>query len=137
MYDSHIVVSTVIPTRGRPTLILRAVRSALTQSFRKLEVVVALDGPDFVTLQKLAEIEDPRLRTVVLQQPDGGSAARNAGVKAASGEWIAFLDDDDEWLPEKIAKQMEAVGSSRYRFPIVSSGVIARTSCGDFQWPRK
>jgi glycosyltransferase involved in cell wall biosynthesis len=57
-------------------------------------------------------------------------------VSAAWGDWIAFLDDDDEWLPEKIALQMKAAQSSNYLYPIVGSQLIARTSRYELVWPR-
>ena len=99
--STMVTVSAVIPTRGRPELLRRAVRSALAQTLRDIEVVVVIDGPDPVThgvLQELAQ-QDSRLRVLALPSSVGGSDARNRGVDAAAGEWIAFLDDDDEWLP--------------------------------------
>ncbi|MGA2834477.1 MAG: glycosyltransferase [Terracidiphilus sp.] len=100
------LVSAVIPTRNRPLLVLRAVQSALRQTYANLEVIVVIDGSDPATVASLGSIADPRLRIVALQENVRGSEARNIGVRNARGEWIAFLDDDDEWLPEKTEKQM-------------------------------
>lgn len=130
-------VSAVIPTRSRPDLVLRAVRSALGQTFRDLEVTVVVDGPDPATIQSLRQIDDARLRVIELPQNVGGSDARNAGVNAARGEWIAFLDDDDEWFAEKIEKQLHLALESTSRFPIVCSQVIGRRQSGDSILPRK
>jgi glycosyltransferase involved in cell wall biosynthesis len=105
------VVSTVIPTRFRPQLVCRAVRSALAQTFSDLEVVVVVDGPDPETVAALQSIADPRLRVLALEQNAGGSEARNIGVRESRGKWIALLDDDDEWYPAKIEKQL-AVGET-------------------------
>jgi glycosyltransferase involved in cell wall biosynthesis len=121
------LVSAVIPTRGRPELLACAVRSALRQTWRYLEVIVVLDGPDLATEADLALVADPRVRTVILPEPEGGCAARNAGVRAARGEWIAFLDDDDEWMPDKIARQMREVRESRAWFPVITSRLIAQS----------
>ena len=66
----------------------------------------------------------------------GAGQARNAGVRAANGSWIAFLDDDDEWLPEKLDRQLAAASESRHAFPIIASRLIARTSEGDLIRPR-
>ena len=121
------LVSAVIPTRGRPALVLSAIRSALRQTWRPLEVVVVLDGPDVETAAHLATITDPRLRVLTLPEPAGGCAARNAGVEAARGEWIAFLDDDDEWFPEKIERQMEAVREATVWFPVITCRVVAQS----------
>jgi glycosyltransferase involved in cell wall biosynthesis len=129
-------VSVVIPTHNRPQLVQRAVRSALAQEYADLEVVVVVDGPDNVTEKALADVSDERLRDIVLPQPVGAATARNLGVTAAWGDWIAFLDDDTEWLPEKTTLQMKAAQSSKYLYPIVSSQFIARTSRNKLLWPR-
>jgi len=125
----------VIPTHNRPQLVQRAVHSALAQEYADLEVVVVVDGPDNVTEKALAGVSDKRLRDIVLPQPVGAARARNLGVTAAWGDWIAFLDDDGEWLPEKTTLQMKAAQSSKYLYPIVSSQLIIRPSRSDLVWP--
>ena len=102
------LVSAVIPTRNRPALVRRAVASALNQSYPGLEVVVVVDGPDPITVEQLQALAEPRLRVIALTQNVGGSEARNIGVRESRGEWIALLDDDDEWFHDKIARQMAA-----------------------------
>jgi glycosyltransferase involved in cell wall biosynthesis len=102
------LVSVVIPTRNRPQLVQRAVRCALDQTYPNLEVVVVVDGPDPKTIEALETLQEPRLRVVALADNVGLAEARNTGVRASLGEWIAFLDDDDEWFLEKIAKQMDS-----------------------------
>jgi len=129
-------VSAVIPTRNRPTLVVRAVRSALAQTYTDLEVIVIADGPDPATDEALREIDDPRLKSVVLSTSVGAAQARNLAVDAARGDWIAFLDDDDEWLPEKIELQMERARNSKFLYPIVSSELFARKSTYEVVWPR-
>jgi glycosyltransferase involved in cell wall biosynthesis len=130
-------VSVVIPTRNRRDLVVRAVRSALQQSHADLEVVVVIDGPDPETRSVLCEVRDERFRWVELARQSGGSAARNAGVSLARGEWVAFLDDDDEWFPRKIEKQLALANASSYLFPIVCSRLVARGPRADAIWPRK
>lgn len=103
------LVSAVIPTHRRPELLLRAVRSALGQTYTNLEVIVVVDGPEPETVKMLEALQEPRLRVIALQENVGGSGARNSGVDAAHGEWVALLDDDDEWLPEKIDKQVASL----------------------------
>jgi len=131
------LISVVIPTRNRPDLVQRAVRSVLNQTFSDFEIIVVIDGADWQTSQALREIGDPRLRTVELEQTVGGSEARNTGVRAARGEWLALLDDDDEWMSDKLTKQIEVAERSRYRYPIVATALIARSPRADFLWPRK
>ena len=126
-FADRFLVSAVIPTRGRPDLLFCAVRSALRQTWRHLEVIVVLDGHDAETEARLTVLPDSRLRILILPEPSGGSIARNAGVRAARGEWIAFLDDDDEWLPDKIERQMRAVRGTSAWFPVVSCRLIARS----------
>jgi glycosyltransferase involved in cell wall biosynthesis len=100
------LVSVVIPTLGRPQQLLRAINSALNQTHRQIEVIVVLDRPDNNTQAVLKGIDDPRLRVILNPQPLNGASARNVGVDYATGEWVAFLDDDDEWLPRKIEVQL-------------------------------
>jgi glycosyltransferase involved in cell wall biosynthesis len=131
------LVSAIIPTRNRPGLVCRAVRSVLAQTYRYVEAVVVIDGPDERTEQALSALSDARLRTVRLPRSQGGATARNAGVRAAAGEWIAFLDDDDEWLEHKLQSQMDAAAHSPHRYPILCSQLIARSPLGDYVWPRR
>jgi glycosyltransferase involved in cell wall biosynthesis len=134
-----VIVSAVIPTRGRPQLLCRAVRSALAQTLRAIEVVVVIDGDDPLTLLALEELlqQDPRLRVVALAASVGGSDARNRGVDAACGEWIAFLDDDDEWFPGKLQAQVDAVLLATAPVVIGTCRMIARTPGKDYVWPRR
>lgn len=131
------IISVVIPTRNRPLLVVRAVQSALAQTFKDIEVIVIIDGSDEVTRVELAQINDSRLKVIELQNNVGGSGARNAGVTEAKGEWIAFLDDDDEWLPKKLELQIEAASRSHHEFPIITCRLVARTPKGEFIWPRR
>jgi glycosyltransferase involved in cell wall biosynthesis len=117
--------------------VLRAVRSALAQTYQVLEVIVVLDGPDALTEKALGEIPDPRLKLLVLAAPVGAGQARNLAAECAQGDWIALLDDDDEWLGEKIELQMERARKSNFMYPIVSSELFARKSTYEVIWPRQ
>ena len=130
------LVTAVIPTHNRPTLVKRAVHSALNQTYRNIEVVVVVDGPDACTRKELAAISDSRLRVIELSRRVGGSDARNHGMHSARGEWIALLDDDDEWLPEKTEVQMSLARGSSFRYAIVSSRLFLRSSQCDVVLPR-
>jgi glycosyltransferase involved in cell wall biosynthesis len=134
-----VIVSAVIPTRGRPELLRRAVCSALAQTLQEIEVVIVIDGADFATnlvVEELAQ-QDSRVRGITLSSRLGGSDARNRGVDAASGEWIAFLDDDDEWLPGKLQAQIDAMKPSKAEILIGTCKLIARTPGKDYVWPRR
>jgi len=131
------MVSAVIPTRNRPKLVSRATSSALNQTWGNLEVIVVVDGPDEETSQVLGQIDDPRLRVITLEKSVGAHEARNIGVGEARGSWVAFLDDDDEWLPTKLQCQLEAGRASRWTHPLVSCGLIEKAPSGDIEWPRR
>ncbi len=106
-------ITVVIPTRNRAEFLPGAVASALQQTVTDLEVVVVDDGSTDstpATCRALASV-DPRVR-VLAQEHRGPSAARNTGLAAARGEWVAFLDDDDLWLPEALATLLQATSSS-------------------------
>ncbi|MGK2912431.1 MAG: glycosyltransferase family 2 protein [Sphingobium sp.] len=105
------IVSVVIPTFGRPELVARAVGSALAQTLHDIEVIVVVDGEDPATVASLDSVPDPRFRYIVHSAQGGPGVARNTGALAATGEWVAFLDDDDEWLPEKLERQLAMVPS--------------------------
>jgi glycosyltransferase involved in cell wall biosynthesis len=124
------LVSVVIPTRGRPELVIRAVRSALSQTYQNLEILVVVDGPDPATVAALEELSEPRVRIIALSENVGGSEARNIGAREARGEWVALLDDDDEWLPEKLKKQMQLLLQSSHKWPIGACRLFLRRSGG-------
>ncbi|WP_412102903.1 glycosyltransferase family 2 protein [Plantactinospora sp. KLBMP9567] len=130
-------VSVVIPTRGRPDLVTRAVRSVLAQTVTDLEVVVVVDGPDDATRDALAGLGDDRLRVIVLPESGGAPNARNVGVGAARARWTALLDDDDEWLPTKLAVQLELAEGARVAMPIVACRLLNRTPRAEFVMPRR
>lgn len=129
-------VSVVIPTHNRPELLLRAVRSALNQTHPPHEIVVVLDGQDYVTQAALSTVGDRSVRLVVTPSPVGGGEARNLGVRAATGDYIALLDDDDEWLPSKLAKQVElAERSTSGNFVVVTQYLYRAEGHADEIWP--
>jgi glycosyltransferase involved in cell wall biosynthesis len=108
-------VSAVIPSHNRAALVPRAITSVLHQTFRNLELIVVDDGSTDATTAAVARFDDPRVRYIRLPKNNGQWYAENVGIAQARGEWVAFLDDDDEWLPEKLAKLLaraERAGAS-------------------------
>jgi glycosyltransferase involved in cell wall biosynthesis len=101
--------SIVIATHQRLPMLREAVQSALAQRDVDLEVIVVENGSTDGTQEYLASVDDPRLRALVFDHPLGGTAARNEGLRAARGEWVGFLDDDDVWAPDKLKAQLAAV----------------------------
>ena len=109
------LVTCIIPSYKRADTLERAIDSVLSQTYKEIEVLVVDDnikGDEYCIALKdiLAKYKDDE-RVKLITQPIhiNGAEARNAGIRAAQGEWIAFLDDDDEWLPSKIEKQIKAL----------------------------
>lgn len=131
-------VTAIITTRNRADILPRALRSALLQTHSPVEVIVVVDGADSATREFLHSVKDTRVRSILLDQQVGGCEARNAGVEAATSDWIAFLDDDDEWMPTKLAAQMKIAALSPAQYPIISCRVAAITQGGQkFLWPAR
>ena len=101
-------VSIVIPTRDRPELLALALRTALWQTGVEAEVLVVDDGTTTDTETLVRRVGDPRVRLLRNTGPPGVSGARNSGIAASTGVWIAFLDDDDLWAPSKLTQQLSA-----------------------------
>ncbi len=111
------MISIVIPVYNRKELVRRAIRSALSQTHTDFEIIVVDDGSDDGTAQLLEETYGEQDRILILPQATnrGVSASRNLGIGAASGEWIALLDSDDEWRPPKLERQLSALLESELR----------------------
>lgn len=105
-------VSVVVPTYQRADTIARAVNSALGQTFTDLEVIVVDDAGDDATPEVLASLGDPRIRFLRHETNKGGNAARQTGIEAARGEWIAFLDSDDVWTSTKLERQLQRLAEA-------------------------
>jgi len=105
------LISCVIPTHNRQELLKRAIESVITQTYKNLEIIVVDDASQDNTESVVNEYikRDSRIKYYKNNKPLGVSGARNVGIQAAKGEFIAFLDDDDEWSERKISRQMRAL----------------------------
>lgn len=99
-------VSVIIPTHNRPELLKGAIKSVLNQTFQDFEIIVVDDGLEKRANNMISSFNDKRIKYIQHKKEKGGGAARNTGIKNSSGNFIAFLDDDDEWLPKKLKIQM-------------------------------
>lgn len=122
-------ISVVIPTYNRASCLPRSIRSVLAQTYQDFEIIVVDDASADDTESVVAAFDDPRIRYVRHERNLGGSAARNTGIKAARGSLIAFQDSDDEWLSEKLEKQIRFVNSQTVGEKIVYCSYI-RTNDG-------
>jgi glycosyltransferase involved in cell wall biosynthesis len=104
-----VTVSVIIPTRNRRELLLRAVRSVLRQRDVTLSVVVVDEASTDGSAEALHSLADPRVHVVRHESPRGVSQARNTGLQQVESPWVAFLDDDDLWAPDKLSAQLEAL----------------------------
>ena len=100
------LISIVIPTFNRENAIGRAIKSALCQTYPNLEIIVVDDASADNTKNKVKQLKDKRIVYLSHKTNQGASAARNTGIKKARGEYIAFLDSDDQWLGQKLEKQI-------------------------------
>ena len=99
------MVTVVIPTYNRKSLVCEALDSVLSQTYTDFEVIIVDDGSTDNTACMLSEYDDPRLY-LIRQENQGQGPARNAGILAAKGNYIAFLDSDDLWIPVKLKAQV-------------------------------
>lgn len=100
------LISVVIPTYNRAGYITNALESVLSQTYQNFEILIVDDGSTDDTKEVILSLDNPKIR-YIYQENAGASAARNTGIKNAKGEFIAFLDSDDTWYPEKLEKQLE------------------------------
>ena len=124
------MVSVVIPTYNRIATIGPAVESVLAQTYSDIEIIIADDGSTDGTCESLASYGE---RVRIVKQPNRGpSAARNLGVRAASGDILAFLDSDDLWLPEKIERQVAVLEAGGNGVPCCICNAMLESEPGKF-----
>ena len=109
MAETTPLVSVVLTTFNRSRLLSRSIDSVLAQTFTDFQLIVVDDCSTDDTQQVLAGIDDTRLSVIRHERNRGLSEARNSGVRAAAGTFVAFHDDDDEWLPQKLAVEVAAL----------------------------
>lgn len=114
------LVSVIIPTWGRAELVRRAIESVRQQTYRNVEILVVDDASPDETRDVVKRIADARIRYIRHEETRGAPAARNSGIRAAEGEYIAFLDDDDEWREDKLKRQFTVID----QYYAVLSGVL-------------
>lgn len=118
-------VSVIIPSYNRAHLIEKSVRSVLAQTYKNLEVIVVDDASTDNTEATVRSISDSRVKYVRLAKNSGACAARNEGIRLASGAYIAFNDSDDQWTAEKVRRQLDFLVEHK------ANVVICKMECMD------
>jgi glycosyltransferase involved in cell wall biosynthesis len=113
------VISVIIPTYNRAHVLKRAIDSVLRQTFQDIEIIIVDDASRDGTEKIIDIFNDKRILYIKHEERKGASAARNTGIEIARGEYVAFLDSDDEWLPEKLAKQIQVFNKSSQKLGLV------------------
>jgi len=123
-------VTVVIPTFNRAAIVGRAIRSVLAQTCQDWELIVVDDYSTDGTEQAVGSFSDRRIEYVRHDRNRGGGAARNTGIRRARGDYVAFLDSDDEWLPEKLEKDLEVFRKSDHELGFVYTGKMILEESG-------
>lgn len=129
------LVSVVIPTHNRSSLVINAIRSVLNQTYNDIEVIVIDDASTDDTEKTIESIGINSLKYIKITNSQGGNYARNLGIESASGSYIAFLDDDDEWLPTKVEEQIN-VFKKNNDIGLVYTGASVIYSSKDYRYIR-
>ena len=124
MAANEIGLSVIIPTYNRAYIISRAIQSVLQQTYQDFEILVVDDGSKDNTHEIMESIRDERIKYIRHEINRGPAAARNTGIMAARGNYIAFLDSDDLWLPEKLERQMAAFANAPSQVGVVYVRVL-------------
>lgn len=122
------LISVIIPTWNRSTSLIRAIRSVLNQTISDFEILVCDDGSTDDSCAMIKELNDPRVQWISGLHSGLPAVPRNRGIKLASGDWVAFLDSDDEWMPNKIERQLAF--ARQYNYEAVSSNAIRIDTSG-------
>ena len=117
--------SVVIPTYNRSELLKEAVHSIMDQSFEDFELLIVDDHSTDDTKNVVASFKDSRIKYIVNDRTKGGAGTRNAGIFRAKGHWVAFLDDDDVWLPNKLELQYKKIQEVDSAVGLIYSGSAA------------
>lgn len=117
------IFSVVLPTRNRPEMMLRAVESVSKQTFTSYELIIVDDASDY----DISKIQFPKninnFRLIKNKRNVGAAASRNAGIEAAGGKYISFLDDDDEFMPDFLSRTFDKLDGSKPEVGLSCSGV--------------
>lgn len=125
-------VSVIIPSYNRETGLRRAIQSVLVQTFKDIEIIVVDDASIVDTEKVVGDFDDKRIRFIRHEKNKGLAGTKNTGIRMARGQYITFLDDDDEYLKKKIEQQFEILEESPPTVGLVYCGIIYQTDEGRY-----
>jgi glycosyltransferase involved in cell wall biosynthesis len=121
----HTFFTVVIPTHNRSSLLKRAIDSVLCQTYDNFEIIIVDDHSIDKTYQMVKSYSDPRITYMLNQRSKGACGARNTGIYAAKGKWVAFLDDDDVWYADKLKFQFELISKSNSSVGLICTDYVS------------
>ncbi len=131
------LVSVVITTYNRCEVLKRAILSVINQTYKNLEIIIIDDASTDATSKAVSLIDDSRLKYIAHPKNLGVSIARNTGIQSSTGEYIAFLDDDDEWLPQKVADQLKVFQGSDFPIGLIFTNGYSERSASNIAGAKK
>lgn len=135
MITDNSLIAVIIPTYNRAYVIKRALHSVLHQTYQNLEVIVVDDGSTDNTEEIVKSFADSRVRYIRHEVRRGAPAARNTGINATRADFIAFQDSDDEWLCDKLEKQMQVFSTAGSEVGVVYTGFLRLTNNTSTYYP--
>jgi len=116
------LISVIIPAYNREKTIVRSINSVINQTYKNIEIIIVDDCSTDNTFQIASSFQDYRIRVIRLERNSGAQTARNKGIEIANGKWIAFLDSDDVWEPNKLELQYQILKSKNFDIYTVIHG---------------
>ena len=110
------LVSIIMPSYNSAAFIKKTIQSVINQTYENWELIIVDDCSTDNTELVITEINDPRIKFFKNEKNSGAAVSRNKAIREASGKWIAFLDSDDLWLPQKLDKQISFMKKNGYHF---------------------
>ncbi len=119
------LISVIMPYRQKKEYVHKAIKSVIGQTYKKFELIIIFDDEkkDDLSFIKSITKNKKKIKIIINKKNIGAGAARNKGIRKAKGKYIAFIDSDDLWKPNKLEKQIEFIESNKYKF-IFSSYLI-------------
>lgn len=118
------LVSIIMPAYNAATFIQETIQSVINQTYQNWELLIVDDASTDNTIDKIRSLEDHRIKLIPLAKNSGAAIARNTAIAQAKGEYLAFLDSDDLWVPDKLERQLTFMNEHGYLFTCTEHGVL-------------